>query len=134
MTETQVDTRLNREPNPLRLYAIVREDLDMTPGKIASQAGHAYLDTYLKALEDTPENATEYKLDSHGIKVCLRAKNLNQLIDAQQVAEKLGIPNALITDSGYTCFEGKPTITALGLGPSRKEDIQQVTKKFQLFK
>ena len=40
---------------------LVRSDLNMNAGKIASQAGHAALDTYLKALELTPELAQEYK-------------------------------------------------------------------------
>jgi peptidyl-tRNA hydrolase len=35
--------------DPLRLYAIVRGDLNMNAGKIASQAGHAYLGAFLKA-------------------------------------------------------------------------------------
>jgi peptidyl-tRNA hydrolase, PTH2 family len=106
----------------------------MSPGKIASQAGHAYLDSYLKALELCPAKAQEYKQDSHGIKVCLRAKSLHELEKAHALAIQMGIPCALITDLGYTCFDGVPTITALGLGPARKAEIEQITKKFQLMK
>lgn len=104
----------------------------MSPGKIASQAGHAYLDSYLACLSTNPQQAAEYKEDHHGIKVCLRAKNLASLYRAKDEADKLNIPNALITDLGYTCFEGQPTITALGLGPARQDQIKQITRRFQL--
>jgi PTH2 family peptidyl-tRNA hydrolase len=104
----------------------------MSPGKIASQAGHAYLDAYVETLKQRPQVAQEYKEDHHGIKVCLRAKRLADLERAYAEAIKLGIPAALITDLGYTCFNGQPTVTALGLGPAKQEEIKQITKRFQL--
>jgi len=123
---------LNREADPLRLYAILRSDLGMSPGKLASQAGHAYLDAYISCQQTDPDRATEYRGDSHGIKIALRAKSLHELLRAQDEAIRLGIPCALITDLGYTCFDGKPTITALGIGPARKGEIHPITKRFNL--
>lgn len=43
-----------------RLYAIVRTDLGMTPGKLAAQAGHAYVNTFLAALASDPARAAAY--------------------------------------------------------------------------
>lgn len=105
----------------------------MSIGKASSQSGHAYLDAYLKCLETNPALAGEYKGERHGIKVCLRAKRLEQLIIAEQQAIAAGIPCALITDCGWTCFNNVPTITALGIGPARKDEIKHITKKFQLY-
>ena len=102
----------------------------MTPGKIAAQAGHAYLDSFLEAQRLRPEVIALYK-ERHGIKVCLKAKNLNQLERAFAQAKEAGLPCALITDLGYTVFNGQPTITALGIGPAKKSEVPFL-KRFQL--
>jgi PTH2 family peptidyl-tRNA hydrolase len=115
------------------LYAIIRGDLDMPPGKAAAQCGHAFLDTFLKAHAETPSHATEYLGDRHGTKCVLKAKNLNQLLRAKEEAERAGLPCALITDSGHILpphFDGNPIITALGIGPARRSDIHHITKRF----
>ena len=117
----------------LRLYAIVRMDLGMDTGKIASQAGHAYLGAFLNANSDLQkEYHAEYPTHP-GTKVCLEAKNLHHLLRAKGEAEAAGIPTYLVTDSGCpNFFGGEPTITALGLGPACKDQIKQITKRFQL--
>jgi peptidyl-tRNA hydrolase len=97
----------------------------MNAGKVASQAGHAYLDAYLQALELNPEITKEYKNGYHGIKVCLAVSSLDEMLKAEQKAKKAGLPHALITDSGYTCFNGQYTITALGIGPARRDDVKK---------
>ena len=108
-------------------------DLGMNTGKIASQAGHAYLGAFIAA---DPSLQKEYhsEFPAHpGTKVCLAAKNLHSLLRAKEEAEAAGIPAFLVTDSGCeNFFDGKPTITALGLGPASKDQIKQITKRFQL--
>lgn len=130
-TGSNIDTRLDRDPDPYRLYAITRRDLQMNTLKTAAQAGHAFLDAYLDALEKRPHTIPLYKTD-HGIKIAMTAKNLGSLQRAYEQACELGIPCALITDLGYTQFEGQPTITALGLGPAKKSEVYQITKRFQM--
>lgn len=36
------------------LYAVVRNDIGMSPGKCASQAGHGYLGAFLEASRSFP--------------------------------------------------------------------------------
>lgn len=124
---------MNRDPDPLRLYAILRSDLNMGAGKIAAQAGHAYLDSYLKCQSLDPERASEYFV-YHGIKICLKARSLEELKLAYNFATERGLYAALITDAGYTLFNGVPTITAVGIGPARKSECDFVTKRFQLWR
>ena len=124
---------MDRDPDPYRLYAIIRRDLDMTPGKISAQSGHAYLDSYLMASEMRPETIPQYKTN-HGIKICLECKNLSQMERAYERLYELQMPAVLITDLGYTVFEGQPTITALGIGPCKKDEIWEVIKRFRLMK
>ena len=105
----------------------------MDAGKIASQAGHAYLGAFINANSDLQkEYHTEFP-EHPGTKVCLTAKNLHQLLRAKEEAEEAGIPAYLVTDSGCSnFFNGEPTITALGLGPATRSKIKQITKRFQL--
>src|SRR5262245_3524607 len=104
----------------------------MSAGKLASQAGHAFLDAYLQTLQTNPPLAAEYKLEHHGIKVCLEARSLHALQRAHEDARASGLPCALVTDLGYTWFDGVPTITALGIGPTRQGQVQHITKRFRL--
>jgi len=84
---------------------------------------------------DSPAIAQEYKSDHHGTKVVLIADSEDQLRLAYEKATHLGIPASLIIDSGHIMpphFDGSPIVTALGIGPARRSDIQQITKKFKL--
>ena len=113
---------------------LVRSDLGMNAGKAASQASHAALDAYLQALALDPTLCEEYKDKHHGIKVCLAVDSLDKLLLAESKAKQLNLPNALIHDLGYTCFEGQLTITALGIGPVRKDQIKSIVGSMPLFK
>lgn len=99
----------------------------MSPGKIAAQAGHAYLDTYLKAYNADIDKCMDYK-KGHGIKVCLKAKNEEDLFRLKEAVESRDIPCAIIEDLGYTCFEGRTTVTALGIGPIRKDEVPELKR------
>lgn len=103
----------------------------MTTGKTSSQAGHAYLGAFLKAPTQVQE---DYHKDGIGTKVCLIVPNLGDLIRCHLKAQELGLPTVLIEDTGNnTCFNGVPTITAVGIGPCTKQDAPFL-KKFQLLR
>ncbi len=116
----------------LRLYAIVRSDLEMPPGKLAAQAGHAFLESFLVADD---EAASEYRADGVGTKITLQARSLDDLQWAQFHCERMGVPCALIVDEGHVMpphFDGNPIVTALGIGPIKREDhINVITSKFR---
>jgi PTH2 family peptidyl-tRNA hydrolase len=119
------------------MYAIIRADLDMTAGKMASQAGHAFLDTFQLCQDIDPERAKEYGEDGHGTKIALYAKNESQILQLYELVKASGIPCALIIDSGHIMppyFDGNPITTALGIGPARRSEIHHLTKKLQLIK
>lgn len=107
----------------------------MSPGKTASQAGHAYLGAALQADSKT---LAEYHCDfpqSPGTKVCLDAKSEEDILKARDMAAQAGIPHFLVVDSGCSnFFNGQPIITALGLGPAKKHEVKHITKRFQLTK
>lgn len=108
----------------------------MLSGKIASQAGHAFLGAFLQCQDSKIQQAYHSEFPEHpGTKVCLQVKNLDQLLIAEQNAIEAGLSVFRVVDSGCeNFFNGEPTITALGIGPCLKKEIKHITKKFQLMK
>lgn len=104
----------------------------MSPGKCASQAGHAYLGAFLEAQQSRPEIADAYCTDLPGTKVCLQA-GLSHLLRAKDELEQAGLPVFLVVDSGCpNFFDGRPTITALGFGPAVKSELPKFINRLQL--
>ena len=104
----------------------------MTPGKMASQAGHAYLGVFLDAQRSNSVQAAEYASESPGTKVCLQG-SLPQIAHALSQAKALGVPFFVVIDSGcQNFFEGAPTLTAFGFGPATDEQVKPITKKLKL--
>ena len=109
----------------------------MPPGKIASQAGHAYLNSFLDSASKRPEINQFYQRDGIGTKVCLAAKNQDAILKAYEAAKEAGIPCSLIIDQHHIMpphFTGEPIITALGIGPARRHECHAFTKRFSLWK
>ena len=108
----------------------------MPSGKLASQAGHAFLESFERCRELDPVRATEYRGDGIGTKVVLAAQTERDLLVIKEEADQRGIPWALIIDSGHILephFDGNPIVTAIGLGPARRQEINDLTKKFKLY-
>lgn len=106
----------------------------MTCGKIASQAGHAFLGAFLQC-RDAARLADYHREfpQSPGTKVCLQARNLDQLLRAEQAARDAGLSIFRVVESGCeNFFGGQSVITALGIGPATREEIQHITKKLKL--
>lgn len=107
----------------------------MPPGKLAAQAGHAYLSAFTHAQTTHPEIAARYHRDGIGTKVCLVASSEFRLLRAYEDAKRAGLPCALIIDQHHVLpphFDGSPIITALGIGPARQADVRPITKRFSL--
>lgn len=65
-------------------------------------------------------------------KVVVGVTSEEELVSLQQQADKMGLPNALITDLGLTEFNGEPTKTCLAIGPDEAECIDQITGNLEL--
>jgi len=103
----------------------------MSPGKAASQAGHAFLDSFLTS---PPDLAAAYRQDGLGTKVVLTAPDEAAVRQIHAVALSLGIPTALIVDSGHVMpphFDGKEIVTAVGIGPARRCEVASITQDLQ---
>ena len=106
---------------------VIRNDVKMSCGKRCAQAGHAAIGAF---------NAADKSLQKSWLtegqkKVVLKANDERTLYELKVIAERAGISASLIQDAGMT--EIPPgTITALGLGPAKSEDLDRITGSLSL--
>ena len=106
---------------------IVRTDIKMSCGKRCAQAAHASIGAY-NAADKTLQKAW---LTEGQKKVVLKADDERTLHELKVIAERAGVSSSLIQDAGMT--EIPPgTITALGLGPAKSEDLDKITGTLSL--
>ena len=106
---------------------IIRNDVKMSCGKRCAQAAHASIGAYNNA----DKSLQKSWLSEGQKKVVLRANDERTLYELKVIAERVGISSSLIQDAGMT--EIPPgTITALGLGPAKSEDLDKITGSLSL--
>ena len=124
----------------MKMYAIFSREaiklMNGNRGKLAAQAGHAYLHAYWdslarfhfdgwveqngKLVRNAPTSL--YKESGKAKKVCLVVETTDELRELEaRYRPVCGV--SLVTDAGITCFNGQPTTTCLGIGPIRDEDV-----------
>lgn len=96
----------------LRLYCLLRGDLEMPEGKAHAQTGHAWVSTLYAA----PREQVDAYMAASQPKIVLRAKNQAMIERAAAECRSLGLPHYVVCDAGRTFF-AQPTITCLGIGP-----------------
>jgi PTH2 family peptidyl-tRNA hydrolase len=110
---------------------VLRTDLDMSVGKLISQACHATLESSELAKKLNHRAWRKWR-EEGAKKVALQVDSTEELKELAVKADTLDIVNVLIQDRGLT--EVPPgTMTALGLGPDYSEKMDQVTGNLKLF-
>ena len=106
---------------------IVRQDLKLPKGKLASQVAHASTESVLRSHKDDIS-----KWRSEGMKkVVLKVEDKKELFKYKQLAEDNSLVTALITDAGKTVVE-PGTMTCVGIGPDKEEKIDKVTGNLKM--
>lgn len=141
----------------MKQIIIVRKDLQMSPGKMSAQVSHAsmaFLSHWIRNNIDSNYNVNaKFDPDIYdnwikGIftKVVLEAKNKNQLLKVIDKAKELGMVEGkdyfIIKDNCLTELEPEEvdengigrTITCIGFKPMENEVIDQIGKKYQIYK
>lgn len=113
----------------LKQVIIIRSDLDLGKGKIASQVAHASLSSYRKA--ELADKWVARRWEAEGQKkVVLKVGSEGELLQLYE-RMKREIPCALIRDAGHTQVE-PGTITCFGAGPADEAKIDKYTKELKL--
>ena len=111
---------------------VLRTDLDMSLGKLISQACHAAVESSELA-KRRKTSAWKRWRDEGARKVILQVGSLKELEELAEKADALGIINAIIVDRGLT--EIPPgTTTALAVGPDNSGLVDRITGSLKLLK
>ncbi|MEM2141737.1 MAG: peptidyl-tRNA hydrolase Pth2 [Candidatus Thorarchaeota archaeon] len=102
----------------------------MSRGKIAVQVAHGAVSAAERVRLTDPGVLKEW-LSEGQKKVVVKVKTADELLELRRMADLHRIPHVLIQDAGLTELE-PGTMTVLGLGPARSEQIDQVTGQLKL--
>ena len=111
----------------MKQVMIVRTDLKMGKGKIASQCCHGSIGSYKKA---SPEKIRKWGSEAYA-KVVLKVKTLDEITELKKLADINKIPNYLVVDAGRTQIPSS-SVTVLALGPDEVEKIDKITGDLKL--
>jgi PTH2 family peptidyl-tRNA hydrolase len=114
-----------------KLVVAVREDLQLSSGKMAVQVAHAAVTCAVECRKKNRRWFLRWMREGQR-KVVVRARDLKRLGELQTKSRKLDITAALVEDAGLT--ELPPgTVTCLGMGPAPNALINQVTSHLKLW-
>ena len=111
----------------MKQVILVRMDLKLPKGKLASQVAHAAVACYANS-----NSSLKKEWISEGMKkIVLKVKDLEELEHYASLAKKNDLVCELISDAGRTVVE-PGTITCLGIGPDEEELIDKVTGNLKI--
>lgn len=114
---------------------IVRNDIKISPEKLAGQVAHAAVMLYhnQNLKQDTLNKALlNVWLNNFYTKIILQA-DLQEILKIQEIAKSKNINNFLVIDKGFTELE-PDTITCLGLGVHYNDVLNLITGHLELYK
>jgi len=134
----------------VKQYIVVRKDLKMRSGKVASQVSHASMAALLNSFkyykinninryEFNDNTFVDYWLKNSFTKIILSVNSDDELLQIYNEIVKINndkvkfIPISLIQDNGTTVFDGIKTNTCIGIGPIDADDVVDILGNLKLF-
>ena len=109
---------------------VFRQDLKMSKGKIAAQAGHAAVSSAQDAYVHHKKWWETWMFEGQR-KIAVKVPTEKELGELEAAANDLGLPHSLIVDRGLTEIPAG-TVTCLGIGPAPNNLIDRLTGKLPL--
>ncbi|WRX35192.1 Peptidyl-tRNA hydrolase [Theobroma cacao] len=114
----------------LKMVLVVRQDLKMKSGKIASQCAHAATGMYAELMKSDRSLLRQWE-DCGQPKIVVTCRNQQEMNKLREAAENIGLPTFVVADAGRTQVSaGSKTVLAIGPGP--KVAVDSVTGKLNL--
>ncbi|XP_057957406.1 uncharacterized protein LOC131150599 isoform X2 [Malania oleifera] len=114
----------------LKMVLVVRQDLKMAAGKIASQCAHAATGMYAELMLSQRSLLRQWEQCGQP-KIVVTCKNQQEMNKLKEAAESIGLPTFVVSDAGRTqVLAGSKTV--LAVGPGRKASVDSVTGKLRL--
>jgi len=128
--ESAIANKASLLPSEHKMVLVVRNDLSMGKGKIGAQCGHATLGAYKRAVKRSPAAVASWSRWGQA-KICVKVNSEAELLEIEQLANALKLPNYLVADAGRTQIEAG-SLTVLAVGPAPVAQINQVTGHLKL--
>ncbi|XAR70846.1 Aminoacyl-tRNA hydrolase [Bertholletia excelsa] len=114
----------------LKMVLVVRQDLKMGAGKIASQCAHAATGIYSELMQSQRILLRQWELCGQP-KIVVTCKNQQEMNRLKEAAESIGLPTFVVADAGRTqVLAGSRTV--LAVGPGSRASVDSVTGKLRL--
>lgn len=114
----------------LKMVLVVRQDLKMGAGKIASQCAHAATGVYAEIMHSQRSLLKQWEQCGQP-KIVVACKNQQEMNRLKEAADRIGLPTFIVADAGCTqVMAGSRTV--LAIGPGRKSSVDSITGKLRL--
>ncbi|GAB4854317.1 hypothetical protein Ancab_022904 [Ancistrocladus abbreviatus] len=114
----------------LKMVLVVRQDLKMGAGKIASQCAHAATGMYAELMQSQRSLLRQWEQCGQP-KIVVTCKNQQEMNKLKEAAESIGLPTFVVADAGRTQIAAGSK-TVLAIGPGRKASVDSVTGRQRL--
>lgn len=113
---------------------VVPKDIRLSAGKLAAQVAHASVINVMKMSGSRNRNyETLIDWAATGMtKVVLEVPTTIDLIKVLHNAQGMDLVTCVVRDAGRTEVE-PGTVTCIGIGPAREEDINKITGELRLY-
>lgn len=110
----------------LKMVFVVRQDLKMGAGKVASQCAHAAVGIYDELMKSQRQLLQKWEQCGQP-KIVVTCKNQPEMNDLRTRAERAGLPTHTVADAGRTqVAAGSKTV--LVIGPGTKSSVDSITR------
>ena len=113
-----------------KMVLVTRDDLKLTPGKLAAQVAHAAVSCALETKKIQKKWFNRWMRDG-AKKAVVKTDCLNDFQELKKTAEALHMVSIIVSDAGHTEIPAG-TKTVLGIGPAPSNIIDQVTGHLHL--
>jgi PTH2 family peptidyl-tRNA hydrolase len=117
-------------PCEFKQVMVVRKDLNLGCGKIASQVAHGSLGSYEECKKKRPEWVESWK-QSRWKKIVAKVNSYEEITHLVEQASKMNIPYFLVFDAGLTQVD-PGTLTCIGFGPAPSHLMDELTGDLKL--
>ncbi|XP_059275018.1 uncharacterized protein LOC132635820 isoform X2 [Lycium barbarum] len=114
----------------LKMVLVVRQDLKMAQGKVASQCAHAATGMYADLMQSDRYLLRQWEQCGQP-KIVVTCKNQQEMNKLKEAAENIGLPTFVVADAGRTQV-ASGSRTVLAVGPGSKSAVDSVTGKLRL--
>ena len=130
--------KLKANAKEQKMVLLIREDLNMSSGKVAAQCSHAAVGLFQRLISEEYRSSPSVQknlkawIDEGQKKVCLSIANTETLEDLRASFSMKRIPYFVVEDAGRTEV-AYGTETVMAVGPCENEVLDRVTGKLRLF-